>query len=232
MTPLETYLRDLRDIRSTGAGVEEESYYHPLAALLNEVGKKLKPKVKCALQLANRGAGKPDGGLFTADQFEHLSDAEPLPGQLPPRGAIEVKPTKDDAWVTAEAKQVTKYWNRYRQVLVTNYRDFVLAGEDAESNPAILETYQLAESDKAFWQAAPAGAERSSAFSKHPSCSLRGGIFIADNRNYLLVRLEPAPASLLARRAFPDRRASLCASRRKRRAGAEAGQRIGYIRGL
>jgi hypothetical protein len=128
MTPLETYLRELRDIRSSGAGVEEESYYHPLATLLNEVGKRLKPKVKCVLQLANRGAGKPDGGLFTADQFEHLSDAEPLPGQLPARGAIEVKPTKDDPWVTAEAKQVTKYWNRYRQVLVTNYRDFVLVG--------------------------------------------------------------------------------------------------------
>jgi len=154
MTPLETYLRELRDIRSTGAGAEEESYYHPLATLLNEVGKKLKPKVKCVLQLANRGAGKPDGGLFTAEQFEHLSDAEPLPGQLPARGAIEVKPTKDDAWVTAEAKQVTKYWNRYRQVLVTNYRDFVLVGQDAESNPAILETYRLAESEKAFWQAA------------------------------------------------------------------------------
>jgi len=154
MTSLETYLREMRDIRSTGAGVEEESYYHPLATLLNEVGKKLKPRVKCVLQLANRGAGKPDGGLFTADQFEHLSDAEPLPGQLPARGAIEVKPTKDDAWVTAEAKQVTKYWNRYRQVLVINYRDFVLVGQDAESNPAILETYRLADSDKAFWQGA------------------------------------------------------------------------------
>ena len=91
MTPLETYLRELRDIRSTGAGVEEESYYHPLAALLNEVGKKLKPKVKCVLQLANRGAGKPDGGLFTAEQFEHFSDAERAarrgfePGLRPPR---------------------------------------------------------------------------------------------------------------------------------------------------
>jgi hypothetical protein len=154
MTSLETYLRELRDIRSTGAGVEEESYYHPLAALLNEVDKKLKPKVKCVLQLANRGAGKPDGGLFTADQFEKLSDAEPLQGQLPARGAIEVKPAKDDAWVTAEAKQVTKYWNRYRQVLVTNFRDFVLVGQDAESNAAILETYRLAENEKAFWQAA------------------------------------------------------------------------------
>jgi hypothetical protein len=54
MTPLEAYLRELRDIRSTGAGVDEESYYHPLATLLNEVGKKLKPKVKCVPQLENR----------------------------------------------------------------------------------------------------------------------------------------------------------------------------------
>jgi hypothetical protein len=36
------YLRELHAIRSTGAGVEEESYYHPLATLLNEVGKRLK----------------------------------------------------------------------------------------------------------------------------------------------------------------------------------------------
>jgi hypothetical protein len=111
---------------------------------------------KCVLQLANRGARKPDGGFFTADQFERVSDAEPVPGQLPPRGAIEVKPTKDDAWVTAEARQVTKYWNRYRQVLVTNCGDFVLVGQDAESNPAILESYRLAEGEKVFWQAAAA----------------------------------------------------------------------------
>jgi hypothetical protein len=151
---LETYLRELREIRSTGAGVEEESYYHPLATLLNEVGRKLKPKVKCILQLANRGAGEPDGGLFTADQFDKGSDAVPLAGQLPARGAIEIKPTKNDAWVTAEAKQVTKYWNRYRQVLVTNYRDFVLVGQDADGNPAILESFRLADSEKGFWEAA------------------------------------------------------------------------------
>ncbi len=151
---LETYLRELREIRSTGAGVEEESYYHPLATLLDELGKKLKPKVKCILQLANRGAGKPDGGLFTAEQFEKISEAAPLPGQLPARGAIEIKPAKDDAWVTAEAKQVTKYWNRYRQVLVTNYRDFVLVGQDFDGNAAVLETYRLAENEKAFWKAA------------------------------------------------------------------------------
>jgi hypothetical protein len=83
LTPLEAYLRNLREIRSTGAGVKEESYYDPLATLLNEVGRNLKPRVRSVLQLANRGAGKPDGGLFTAEQFERAADKEPLPGQLP-----------------------------------------------------------------------------------------------------------------------------------------------------
>ena len=62
MHPLETYLRELRDIHCTGAAVPETSYYGPLANLLNELGKGLKPKVRCLLQLANSGAGMPDGG--------------------------------------------------------------------------------------------------------------------------------------------------------------------------
>jgi hypothetical protein len=35
--------------------------------------------------------------LFTPDHFQKPSEAEPLSGQLPARGAIEVKSTKDDA---------------------------------------------------------------------------------------------------------------------------------------
>jgi hypothetical protein len=37
--PLETYLRELGEIRSTGAAVPETSYYGPLANLLNAVGR-------------------------------------------------------------------------------------------------------------------------------------------------------------------------------------------------
>ncbi len=43
MNPLEAYLRDLRDIRSTGAAVPETSYYGCLERLLNEIGRMLKP---------------------------------------------------------------------------------------------------------------------------------------------------------------------------------------------
>jgi hypothetical protein len=64
---LESYLRELRDIRASGAGVDELSHYHPLANLLNELGKTLKPKVRCIMNLKNHGAGIPDGGLFTAE---------------------------------------------------------------------------------------------------------------------------------------------------------------------
>ena len=154
MTPLESYLRELRDIRSSGAALKEPSYYPSLSNLLNEVGKTLKPKVRCIMNIANRGAGLPDGGLFTSDQFQKASAAEPLPSQSPARGVIEVKGTGDDAWVTADGPQVSKYWGKYRQVLVTNLRDFVLVGQDVEGKPAILETYRLAESESAFWVAA------------------------------------------------------------------------------
>jgi hypothetical protein len=154
MTPLETYLRELRDIRSSGAGVKETSYYPALSNLLNEIGKRLKPRVRCIINLANRGAGIPDGGLFTPDQFQKPFEAEPLPGQLPARGVIEVKSTRDDAWVTADGEQVSRYWGKYRQVLVTNYRDFVLVGQDAEGKFAKLESFHLADSERAFWAAA------------------------------------------------------------------------------
>ena len=63
---------------------------------------------------------------------------------------VEVKPVQDDAWLTAESAQVSRYWDRYRLVLVTNTRDFVLLGEDAKGNPAKLETFRLADSAADF----------------------------------------------------------------------------------
>src|SRR5271168_2826134 len=106
----------MREIRRTGSGVAEASYYPVLWKLIDEVGSTLKPKVKCILQISH-GAGIPDGGLFTSDQIQ--KGPEPLPGTVPARGVIEAKPTSDDAFLTAETPQVSKYWGKYRQVLVT-----------------------------------------------------------------------------------------------------------------
>jgi hypothetical protein len=150
MHPLETYLQKLRTVRATGAGVKETSYYTPLANLLNDVGKTLKPKVNCIMSLQDTGAGLPDGGLFTEEQIKNdVNDV--LAGALPARGAIEAKPASADAWKIAESKQVKDYWSRYGQVLVTNYRDFVLLGADADGNRTVLETYRLAAGEQDFW---------------------------------------------------------------------------------
>ena len=57
MNPLAAYLRELRDIRSSGAHVPETSFYSPLANLLNDIGRTLKPRVRCIINSKNQGAG-------------------------------------------------------------------------------------------------------------------------------------------------------------------------------
>ncbi|HEX8178407.1 MAG TPA: type ISP restriction/modification enzyme [Pyrinomonadaceae bacterium] len=154
MQPLETYLSELRAIRSTGGAVKETSYYPALISLLNEVGSTLKPKVRCILNPQNQGAGIPDVGLYEATQLER-GTATPITGKLPARGCVEVKGTAEDVAKVAASKQVRNYLSKYRQVLVTNYRSFLLLAYDANNNPVTLETYDLAESETAFWTAQP-----------------------------------------------------------------------------
>jgi hypothetical protein len=154
MHPLETYLSELRANRSTGAAVKETTYYPALINLLNEVGAMLKPKVRCILNPQNQGAGIPDGGLYEATQLQRGA-GEPMAGQLPARGCVEVKGTGEDVVKVAASKQVQNYLSKYRQVLVTNYRSFLLLGYDQNNNPVTLERYELAESEQAFWAASP-----------------------------------------------------------------------------
>jgi hypothetical protein len=53
------YLKETSEISAAGAGVKETSYYGPLATLLNEIGKILKPKIKSIMTLMNKGAESP-----------------------------------------------------------------------------------------------------------------------------------------------------------------------------
>ena len=144
---VEAYLADLRRIRASGGGTGERSYYSPLANLLNAVGGTLKPKVFCVGELAQQGAGHPDFGLYAAKQVQR---GVPREGQLPECGVVEVKPADDDAWLTADGSQVSRYWDRYRLALVTNTREFVLLGEDATGNPVKMETFRLADTPEEF----------------------------------------------------------------------------------
>ena len=67
------FLNAVRGIHGTSGGTQETSYYTALNNLLDGVGHELKPKVRCVMQLKNLGAGNPDGGLFTADQFDRAT---------------------------------------------------------------------------------------------------------------------------------------------------------------
>ena len=144
---VEAYFADLGRVRTSGGATGERSSYGPLANLLDAIGAALKPKVFCVGELADQGAGHPDFGLYTARQVQK---GRPREGQTPERGVVEVKAADDDAWLTADSDQVSRYWNRYRLVLVTNTRDFVLVGENQAGRPAKLETFRLADNAEDF----------------------------------------------------------------------------------
>ena len=147
---VQDYFERMAEIRSTGAATSETSYYGAFENLLNQIGKALKPAVLCNGQLRNQGAGHPDFGFYSKNQ---RSKGEPKEGQasMPERGVVEVKGLADETWLTAETEQVSTYWQTYRQVLVTNYRDFLLIGEDAHGHSTKLEAFRLANSEAEFW---------------------------------------------------------------------------------
>ena len=45
-------------------------------------------------------------------------------GQVPERGVVEVKSAQEDTQATVVRDQVSRYWARYRLVLVSNLREF------------------------------------------------------------------------------------------------------------
>ena len=105
----EAYFADIARIRASGGATGERSACAPLATLLNAIGASLKPKVFCVGELADQGAGHPDFGLYSAKQVQK---GRPREGQTPERGVVEVKAPDDDAWLTADSNQVSRYLGR------------------------------------------------------------------------------------------------------------------------
>ena len=163
---LATFLTAVHGVHASGSGTKETSYYTAIDNLLDGIGDTLTPKVRCLMQLKSLGAGNPDGGLFTAEQFDRKTEAPKNPA-APARGVIEVKSPAEAVDFTAASAQVAKYWDRYRLVLVTNLRDWLLIGE-RQGQRVELERYVLAPSEPAFWVLAKhplkAQRERGAAF--------------------------------------------------------------------
>ncbi|MFO1084080.1 MAG: N-6 DNA methylase [Reyranellaceae bacterium] len=146
---VEAYFAAVRDVHRLGAGTKERSYYPSLNALFADIGGLLAPKVLCLADLGNTGAGHPDFGLFAANQIQK---GHPRKGQSPERGVIEVKGVADDAWLTADTNQVTKYFGAYRLVIVSNIRDFLIVSEGPGGQPVKLEGFRLAADAESFWK--------------------------------------------------------------------------------
>lgn len=150
MHPLENYLTEIATLRGA---TKETSGYPALANLLNAIGHTLKPKVRCIIHPKNSGVGIPDGGLFTPDQLKGRDEEESFADQKPGRGAIEVKPASDELAAIAATQQVKDYLEHYGQILLTNYRDFLLLKRAPGGKIQQLESFHLAASEKEFWLA-------------------------------------------------------------------------------
>jgi len=212
------YLNELSRIQSSGEGVAETSYYPALSNLLNGVGQSLMPEVRVIINIKNRGAGIPDGGFFTSEQ---LSEGSPLDGQLPSRGALEVKGTSPELDTIIHSPQVLKYLGKYGQVLVTNLRSFAVV-EALGKDLRVVERYDLSPDEVSFWKGAKSPAtmvkthsERLTEFLKRAmmryaraSAPRDVAIFLASYAKEARLRLEGTPASAPAlksvRKALQD----------------------------
>ena len=114
---LRDFLHSARNVRNSGGATPERSFYAALCVLLNGIGDTLKPKVTVVMEMKNQGAGNPDGGLYTGEQFDRktfkLKDA-----QSPNRGVIEVKSPADAVGDISKTTQIDKYWQQYCLVLL------------------------------------------------------------------------------------------------------------------
>ena len=178
----ETWFAELGRLRASGGATGERSSYGPLAKLLDAVGATLKPKVFCVAEPVNQGAGHPDFGLYTSKQVQK---GRPRKGQLPERGVVEVKSAREETHATGVREQASRYWGRYRLVLVTNLREFKLIGPDGGGGEATLESFRLAGSDAEFARR----LERPRAFARETGAGL--GEYLARALSHRAALTEP-----------------------------------------
>ena len=137
----------MRTAHSLGNHTAETTFYTPFANLLNTIGERLKPRVHFQAHPGSHGAGLADGGLFP---LSRSSQREPLPGQLPERGAVEIKAPGANLATLKQSAQVRRYLETYGLCLITNYHQFQLL-ELLHNQPHTLESYDLTPTADALW---------------------------------------------------------------------------------
>ena len=144
----------MSQIKGSGEATDETSFYPALAELLNGVGGALRPSVHCVMTPKNRGSGTPDGALFLKRHFDLSSGGSSVQIRAPERGVIEAKGLSMTLRRLRASKQVAKYLDRYRQILITNYREFQQLWLDATGQVVAGEIYRIASNEEEFWSLA------------------------------------------------------------------------------
>lgn len=145
--PLDLLLDGCAQVRGTGAGTAETSYYPALKAALDEAGAGLKPRVFALHHPSGRQAGIPDFGLFEATGRKRGTTPEWQAGVVADRGVVEVKGAGQAIDALARSDQAKRYARHYGLVLVTNLWQFRLI----DAGGTELERFDLATDEPGFW---------------------------------------------------------------------------------
>ena len=149
---LDTYLDEVRRVRSVKVGTAETSFYPAMGTLLNAAGAQLKPRVFC-LHHPSGDAGIPDFGLFEHAQFRRDEPPAWNATVSPERGVVEVKGASENIVALLKKPQIReKYLPAYGLVLATNLWQFRLVQADG----AMIESFDLAPDEAGFWTLAAA----------------------------------------------------------------------------
>ena len=154
MSLLATYLKAMVAVGVTGEATDETSFYAPLSNLLTNAGSQITPQVLCVMTPKNIGDGIPDGGFFVKRDAVTKAGSNAMLSRAPERGAMEVKGLKPSVKDIAKSQQVKKYLDRYGQVLVTNYREFLQVRLGSDGKLVKGESFTLAKDEAAFWSLA------------------------------------------------------------------------------
>ena len=148
--PVANYLNELYMIFDSGE--PETSGYPVLSRLLNAAGDELKPRINAIIDPANKEAGGPEGGFFSAKELrKHGRESPALSHLKPARGVIKVKPLDNDLGSFDSSPQARSDLEQYGRVLLTNYRSFALwSWQGGQAVPG--ERCSIAAADKEdFW---------------------------------------------------------------------------------
>jgi hypothetical protein len=123
--------RYIQTVTSEAAhGVAETTHYPAVKELLNSAGDELSPKVRTIIHPSGTGVGIPDGELWSANlmpkEGQQAVDMFGPKDKIPDRGGLEVKGLDADLDRLKDTPQVAKYLGRYRQMLLTNLREFAV----------------------------------------------------------------------------------------------------------